>query len=92
MTYPELYLGLNGIMTFSKDAQQLAAAQVIPAARLLLETDAPYLTPTPHRGRINKPEYLRIILDFLATLRDEQADDLARATTQNALTLFKLEL
>ncbi len=92
LSYPQLYLGLNGIMTFSKDEQQLAAAKAIPASRLLLETDAPYLTPAPHRGKINKPEYLRIILDFLAALRGEQAADLARSTTQNAVTLFKLGL
>ncbi|MYB39791.1 TatD family deoxyribonuclease [Candidatus Saccharibacteria bacterium] len=85
-----LYFGLNGIMTFSKDAGQLAAARAIPADRLLLETDAPYLTPVPFRGKINKPEYLRFILDFLARLRGEEAGRLAAATTANARSLFNL--
>lgn len=87
--YEHLYFGLNGIMTFSQDEAQLAAAQLIPEAKLLLETDAPYLTPKPLRGKINKPEYLRIILDFLAQLRQAEPDILASRTTENARALFK---
>ena len=92
LAYSELYFGLNGIITFSKDEAQLAAARAIPIRRLLLETDAPYLTPAPYRGKINKPEYLRIISDFLANLRGEEAGVLARQTTANAGTLFGLRL
>ena len=90
LKYPDLYFGLNGIMTFTKDESQLIAAKAIPSSRLLLETDAPYLTPKPFRGRINKPQHLRIILDFLARLRNEEEDFLAKKTTANARSLFRI--
>ena len=90
LKYPDLYFGLNGIMTFTKDESQLIAARDIPSSRLLLETDAPYLTPKPFRGKINKPQHLRIILDFLARLRNEKEDFLAKETTANARSLFRI--
>ena len=86
----KLYFGLNGIMTFSKNEEQLIAAKAIPIDKLVLETDAPYLTPVPFRGKINKPEYLRNILDFLADLRVEETNLLAQRTTENARALFKI--
>ena len=83
-----LYIGQNGIITFTKDAAQLATARAIPLDRLLLETDAPFLTPTPHRGTICEPKHVYTTGVFLAELRGESLDDLARATTRNAKTLF----
>lgn len=88
LRYDKLRFGLNGIMTFTKDERQLKAAEVIPLERLLLETDAPYLTPAPLRGKPNRPQYLRIILDFLASRRGETPAQLAHATTANARELF----
>jgi len=85
-----LYIGLNGIMTFTKDTSQLAAAKAVPLDRLLLETDAPYLTPVPFRGRIGEPKYIRVIAEFLAALRGENLMEVAKATTKNAQTLFGL--
>ena len=90
LSFANLYCGLNGIMTFSQNKDQLRAAKEIPLKRLLVETDAPYLTPVPHRGKINKPEYVRLVADFLATLRGEDPALLARQTTLNAQRLFKL--
>lgn len=86
-----LYVGLNGIMTFAKSAEQLAAAKAIPLEQLVLETDAPFLTPTPERGTICTPKHLVRTAEFLAGLRDEKLADLARKTTQNACNLFVLE-
>jgi TatD DNase family protein len=83
-----LYVGLNGIMTFSKNQAQLEAARVLPLNRLVLETDSPYLTPVPYRGRINEPKNVRITAEFLANLRKERIDQLAAASTQNAQKLF----
>ena len=85
-----LYVGLNGIMTFTKNADQLAAAKMVPLDRLVLETDAPYLTPAPFRGTINEPKYVRNITQFLAQLRAEDTETVAQQTTKNAQTLFKL--
>lgn len=87
-----LYVGLNGIMTFTKNPEQLAAAKAVPANKLLLETDAPFLTPHPHRGTICEPKHARVTAEFLANLRGEQLQKLAQTTTTNANTLFGLTL
>lgn len=86
-----LYIALNGIMTFTKDERQLEAARSIPIEKLLLETDAPYLTPKPFRGKICKPEHVKYTAAFLAELRGETIEHVATATTENAVTLFKVK-
>lgn len=85
-----LYIGLNGIMTFTKDDNQLTIAKSVPTDKLLLETDAPYLTPKPFRGKICKSEYVRLTAEFLAGLRGETLEQLAATTTANAQRLFNL--
>lgn len=85
-----LYVGLNGILTFTKDKRQLAAASAVPLDRLLLETDAPYLTPYPHRGTINSSAHVRTVAEFLAKLRGEPLAQLAAATMANAKELFDI--
>ncbi len=86
-----LYVGLNGIMTFTKNPAQLDAAKQVPLDRLLLETDAPFLTPTPYRGKMCEPKHVRITAEFLAKLRNEDLELLAESTTNNARKLFKLQ-
>lgn len=83
-----LYIGVNGIATFTKDLKQLQMYQAVPLQKLLLETDAPFLTPTPYRGTINEPKRVGVIAEFMANLRAEHLDQLARATTANARALF----
>ncbi len=83
-----LYIGVNGIATFTKDPSQIAMYKSIPDDRLLLETDAPFLTPTPHRGSINEPKHVSVIADFLAQLRGTDKEDLAKSTTANVMKLF----
>ena len=85
-----LYVGLNGIMTFTKDAAQLEAAKSVPLDRLLLETDAPFLTPKPFRGTICQPKHVRVTAEFLSELRGESLDMLATQTTENARILFNI--
>jgi len=85
-----LYVGLNGIMTFTKNEAQLEAAKSVPLSQLLLETDAPFLTPSPFRGTICEPKHVRVTAEFLAKLRGQSLEDLATATTQNAQNLFGL--
>ncbi|HTE57751.1 MAG TPA: TatD family hydrolase [Verrucomicrobiae bacterium] len=85
-----LYVGINGIVTFSKQQEQLTAAQKVPIDRLLLETDAPYLTPVPFRGTMCQPKHVRVTAEFLAKLRGERLEDLATATTHNAIDLFNI--
>jgi TatD DNase family protein len=85
-----LHIALNGIMTFTKDPSQLEAARRVPANRLILETDCPFLAPVPMRGKRNEPAYITHTAQFLAELRGESLDDLERATTQNAQKLFNI--
>lgn len=84
------YLGVNGIMTFTKNEDQLSAARAIPRDRLLFETDAPFLTPKPFRGKMCEIRHIVETVKFMSELRNEPLDDLAAATTQNARELFKL--
>ncbi len=85
-----LYVGLNGIMTFTRDQRQLEAARAAPLDRLLLETDAPFLTPVPFRGTICQPKHVVETAKFLAELRGESLELFAAQTTRNATTLFRL--
>jgi TatD DNase family protein len=85
-----LYFGLNGIMTFTNKQQQLAAAKSIPLEKIVVETDAPFLTPIPFRGTICEPRHVRVTAEFLANLRGESLEQFAKVTTDNALNLFNL--
>lgn len=83
-----LYIGANGIATFAKNESQIEMYKRIPLSRLLLETDAPFLTPSPYRGNICEPYHISVIAEFLADLRGESLSDLAEATTKNAVALL----
>ena len=83
------YISLSGIVTF-KSAQALReVAKKVPLDRLLLETDAPYLAPVPHRGKQNQPAFVRFIAEHIAELRGETLANLAEATTANFRRLFR---
>ncbi|MEO8104991.1 MAG: TatD family hydrolase [Candidatus Saccharibacteria bacterium] len=83
-----LYVGVNGIATFAKDPAQIEVYRAIPLGNLLLETDAPFLTPTPYRGSINEPLQVFTVAKFLADLQRTDLSALATATTANAQSLF----
>lgn len=84
------YISLSGIVTFRNAAALREVARQVPADRLLVETDAPYLAPVPHRGRPNLPEYVRDVAEFLAGLRGVPFETLAAQTTANFERLFPL--
>lgn len=84
------YISLSGIVTFRNADALRDVARQVPADRLLIETDAPYLAPIPHRGKPNLPEYVRDVAEFLAPLRGVDVDTLAEQTTQNFQRLFPL--
>jgi len=85
-----LYVALNGIITYTKSDDHRAAAQAVPSNRLLLETDCPFLSPVPHRGKTNEPARMADTAAFLAELREESVGEIAAATTANAEALFGL--
>lgn len=85
-----LYIGVNGISTFSKDPEHGAMFRDIPLDRMLLETDAPFLTPRPLRGKINEPAFVRLVAEYHADIRGIPLEEVASATTMNARALFAL--
>lgn len=85
-----LYVGVNGISTFTKDSAQQDLFAHIPLENLLLETDAPFLTPVPKRGTVNEPAFVSYVAMHHAAIRGITTDEIARATTANASALFAL--
>lgn len=75
-------------MTFTKDNEQLNMATQVPLDRLLLETDSPFLTPRPQRGKVNEPKNIVLIAEFLADLRHQDLDEIGASSTSNAKQLF----
>lgn len=86
------YFGVDGPLTFRNAEEMREVAKALPIERLLVETDAPFLTPQPHRGKRNEPAYVRFVAEQLASLHNMSLDEIARRTTENAYQLFpKLE-
>ena len=85
-----LYIGVNGISTFTKSPEQLVMFDAIPLDRLLLETDAPFLTPVPFRGKVNEPTLVKIVAEFHASRRNIPLEEIANTTTTNATNLFAI--
>jgi len=83
-----LYISISGIVTFKNARALQETAKTIPLDRLLIETDAPFLAPVPHRGRTCEPAFVADTGRFLAELRGESYELLGEATTQNFFTLF----
>ncbi|HTK72717.1 MAG TPA: TatD family hydrolase [Croceibacterium sp.] len=84
-----LTISLSGIVTFKNAKELQEFAPVIPADRLLVETDSPFLAPVPHRGRTCEPAYVADTARFVAGLRGETLEELAENTTRNFRGLFK---
>ncbi len=83
-----LFIGINGISTFAKDKQAMFDA--VPLERMLLETDAPFLTPVPYRGKVNEPAFVRNVAEYHAMRRGVELEHLARVTSANASSLFTI--
>ncbi len=86
------YLSFSGIVTFKNADEPRAAAKMCPADRLLVETDAPFLTPVPHRGHLNEPAFVAIVGAAVANLRDVDELELAESSSANAASMFNLDL
>lgn len=84
-------VGITGPITFKKSDRERAIVRELPLDRLLLETDAPFLTPVPQRGKRNEPAFVRHIAELIAQVREQPVDEIARQSTTNAERLFSLE-
>jgi TatD DNase family protein len=84
-----LYISISGIATFKNAKDLQAVVRTIPDDRLLVETDAPFLAPVPHRGKTCEPAYVADTARFVATLRSRSFDDIAELTTANFFRLFR---
>ena len=85
------YIGINGIVTFKNAEDLREVVSWLPLDRLLLETDSPFLAPTPFRGKPNKPAHIPAIATFIAELREISLEELAQQTTANAQRLFNFD-
>jgi TatD DNase family protein len=85
-----LYIGINGYSTFTKDESQKAMFATLPLDKLLIETDAPHLTPIPFRGKVNEPAFVRKIAEFCGLTRQISVSEVENITTANARKLFNL--
>ena len=85
------YISLGGPVTFKNAKEPKKVALNIPLDRLLIETDCPYLSPTPFRGKRNESSYIKYICEEIANLRECTLLDIDNATSQNAINLFGLE-
>ena len=82
------YISISGIVTFRNAKALREVVKQIPLDRLLVETDAPYLAPVPHRGKQNQPAYVRDVAEFVADLKGVSLEALAEQTSQNFFNLF----
>ena len=84
------YISISGIVTFKNAIELKEVVKQIPLDRLLIETDSPYLAPVPYRGKTNQPAYVEDVAYYISELKGISFNELAKATTDNFYSLFKL--
>ena len=91
MLKENFYISLGGPVTFKNAKTPKEVAKACPLDKLLIETDCPYLTPTPYRGKRNEPAYVHYVAQEIADLKEMSYEQLTKQTFNNACTLFRLE-
>lgn len=89
LSYGGFYLGLGGVLTYKNSGISKFIAE-LPLNKIILETDAPYLPPVPHRGQRNESSYVRFVAEKLAELYNLSIEEIGERTSQNAIELFRL--
>lgn len=87
----EIYFAFGGILTYKKSEQVQATTQMLPLNRILLETDAPFLSPQAVRGTVNEPSNTRYVLEKLIELRTESAEEIERVVYENSLRFYRIK-
>ena len=90
LAFDRFFLGIGGVVTFKKSTIPAVLETTVPLERIVLETDAPYLAPTPHRGKRNEPAYIPLIVERLADVYQTTPERIEQITSQNARALFAL--
>lgn len=90
LKFENFILGINGVVTY-KNSTLREVLKKAPLNRIVIETDAPYLTPVPYRGKRNEPSYAIHIANELAKIYETSVEDIAKITTENATEMFRLE-
>lgn len=85
-----LYISFSGVITFKNAKEMLYIVKAIPANRILIETDAPFLAPHPHRGKKNEPAYVRFVAEKIAEIKGISLEELGKTVMNNASRLFKI--
>lgn len=88
----DFYFGIGGVLTFKNAKELPQILKKIPLERILIETDAPYLAPVPHRGKRNESAHTRLVVEKIASLLDKTQAQIEQITTQNAIECFRLKL
>ncbi|RVU70360.1 MULTISPECIES: TatD family hydrolase [Lactobacillus] len=86
-----VYFSYSGVVSFTKATEVHESAKAVPMDRFMVETDAPYLTPKPYRGRQNEPGYVRYVAEAIAELKDISLEEVAQATYANTVRIYGLE-
>ena len=84
------YLSFTGIITFKNAEPLRQVVRQVPLEKMFVETDSPFLTPVPHRGKRNEPAYVRLVAETVASVKNISLEDVARVTTENVQNLFKI--
>lgn len=84
------YISLGGAVTFKNSKIRKEVAKIVPLDRLLLETDCPYMTPVPYRGKRNEPKYVNIVAEYIADLRGISKSDLVKVTDENTKRFYNI--
>lgn len=84
------YLGLGGVVTFKNAVKMKETAKEIPLEKIVLETDAPYLTPVPFRGKENQPAYVKYVAEEISYIKGIPLDEVAEITSQNAERIYRI--
>lgn len=85
-----MHISLSGVVTFKNAKEVKEVAKAAPLDKLLIETDAPYLSPVPYRGKRNEPAYVKYVAEEIAKLREMPVDEIGKIATKNAFQLFRL--
>jgi TatD DNase family protein len=84
------YLSFTGFITLKNAGPLRDVVRQVPLEKILVETDSPYLTPVPHRGKRNEPAYVKLVAEAMARIKAVSLEEIAQITTGNVLKLFKI--